>query len=428
MPLRATAFVPLLGSFALAAAQPTATPLSPPLAPASSASAVTSTPADPSAAELQAELLALWETDQAGRRKLPEVEKRHGAHSPELRALWAEIAVTDRANLARVRAILDRHGWLGPETVGRRASDTLFLVIQHSDLLTQQHYLPMMRDAVRQGKAQAASLALLEDRVALGEGRPQRYGSQIARDPATGRYYVDKLDDPAGVDARRAAVGLRPMAEYVRTWDIAWDPAGYAREQAERERIPAAPGGPGATDAGSLRATLDAVFASNQGYRPRLAAAEKEFGKDSAQARALRATIAETDAANFATVREILDRHGWVGESAVGARASTALFLVIQQADLATQEKYLPLLREAVRQRQAQPGHLAMLEDRVALQSGRPQRYGTQVTWDAATQTRAIAPLEDPVNVDALRAAVNLPPLAEYARGFGIAWPPPSAK
>lgn len=357
----------------------------------------------------------MFDSDQEGRRQIADVEKQHGRDSAEMRALWARIDKADEANLARVTTILDRHGWLGADLIGRRANDTLFLVIQHSELPTQQRYLPMMRAAVQQGKAQASSLALLQDRVALGEGRLQRYGSQIARDEATGRYYVSPLEDPANVDARRATVGLQPLAEYVKTWQITWDPATYVREQAERERIPDLPAG---VELSSLRSTLNAVFENNQQYRRRLTVVEKEFGKDSEQARALRATIIEKDAANLTLVGDILDRYGWIGETAVGGKASTALFLVIQQSDLATKEKYLPLMREAVRQRQANPGQLAMLEDSIAINAGRPQRYGTQIAYDPIT----IAPLEDPAGVDARRATVGLPPLSEYARGFGIVW------
>lgn len=81
-----------------------------------------------------------------------------------------------------------------------------------------------MRAAVKEGKARASSLALLEDRVALGEGRPQIYGSQVIRDHTHGgRYYVRPLVDPDKVDERRAAVGLGLLKDYVKKWDIVWD-------------------------------------------------------------------------------------------------------------------------------------------------------------------------------------------------------------
>ena len=47
----------------------------------------------------------------------------------------------------------------------------------------------MMRDAVKMVKAKGSSLALLEDRVALRQGKRQIYGSQIGRDETTNLYF-----------------------------------------------------------------------------------------------------------------------------------------------------------------------------------------------------------------------------------------------
>lgn len=177
-------------------------------------------------AAVKAELLALHEADQVLRKKIPEIEAKHGRESPEIQALWQQIDASDTANLAAVEAILARHGWLGPKQVGTKANSALFLVIQHADLAIQQKYLPLMREAVKAGKAAGSSLALLEDRIALREGRRQTYGSQIFTNP-DGTNYVAPLDDPDHVDTRRAAVGLGPLADYVKRWNITWDPVAY---------------------------------------------------------------------------------------------------------------------------------------------------------------------------------------------------------
>ena len=80
-----------------------------------------------------------------------------------------------------------------------------------------------MRDAVKNGKANSSSLALLEDRVALRKGGKQIYGSQIGRDQETGEYFVSPLIDPENVDKRRAEVGLGPIADYISNWNMTWD-------------------------------------------------------------------------------------------------------------------------------------------------------------------------------------------------------------
>ncbi len=143
---------------------------------------------------------------------------------------WKTINKKDSINLLKIRAILDKYGWLGSDLVGEKGNTALFLVIQHADQKTQETYLPMMREAVKNGKVQGSTLALLEDRVALGQGKRQIYGSQIGQDPETKAYYVSPLEDPDNVDKRRAEVGLEPLAEYVNQWQIKWDVEKYKKD------------------------------------------------------------------------------------------------------------------------------------------------------------------------------------------------------
>lgn len=168
--------------------------------------------------------------DQTYRKQIDVITEKYGRQSPEMTAHWKIINEKDSINLIKVTAILDKYGWLGPDVVGNQGSSTLFLVIQHSDIATQLKYLPMMREAVKNGKATGSSLALLEDRVALRQGKRQIYGSQIGMDPETNLYIVSPLDDPEHVDERRAAVGLQPLSDYVSRWKIKWDAEQYKKD------------------------------------------------------------------------------------------------------------------------------------------------------------------------------------------------------
>ena len=179
---------------------------------------------------LVATLDSIFNDDQNGRQQLKEVESNYGVDSKELKAHWKMISEKDSINLIKVKTILDTRGWLGEDVVGEQGNTTLFLVIQHSDIKTQEHYLPMMRQAVKNGKAKGSSLALLEDRVALRQGRMQIYGSQINRDIKTQSYYVSPLEDPDNVDKRRAEVGLQPLAEYLLNWNLVWDAEQYKKD------------------------------------------------------------------------------------------------------------------------------------------------------------------------------------------------------
>ena len=169
---------------------------------------------------LISQLDSVYTEDQKYRLMISDIEKKYGYESKEMRELWRTMHKKDSINLIIVTSILDKFGWLGADVVGAQGNATLFLVIQHSDLKTQEKYLPMMRDAVKNGKAPGSSLALLEDRVALGQGRKQIYGSQIHRDPPTGKYFVGPIEDEPNVNKRRAAVGLEPLEDYVKLWGI----------------------------------------------------------------------------------------------------------------------------------------------------------------------------------------------------------------
>lgn len=179
---------------------------------------------------LQKELEQIFKEDQSVRFAYIDAQNKFGFKSRQVDSLARVVMRADSVNLKKVKAILDQHGWVGPKVVGGQASQALFLVIQHSDLASQQKYLPIMRDAVKRGDANGSALALLEDRVALGEGRKQTYGSQIGRDEKSGKYYVLPLEDPDHVDERREKVGLGKLADYVKRWDIVWNVEEYKKQ------------------------------------------------------------------------------------------------------------------------------------------------------------------------------------------------------
>ena len=124
---------------------------------------------------------------------------------------------------------------------------------------------------------------------------------------------------------------------------------------------------------------------------------------------------AEGDARRTARLEEILAEHGWPTYDLVGEDGADAAWAIAQHSDQdpAFQREALELLREAVEAGQASPGNLAYLTDRVAAGAGEPQTYGTQVGCGPDGPQPA-TPLADPDGVDALRAEVGLPPLADY--------------
>lgn len=180
--------------------------------------------------DLVDQLLIIYNDDQKLRIESDEIETKYGMQSKEVIAVWKQIHINDSINIIKVKAILDKYGWLGADDIGSKCNSTIFLVIQHSNLNTQEKYLPMMREAVKNNRARPSDLALLEDRVALRQGKRQIYGSQVGQNYTSPKSYLLPLQDPDNVDKRRAEVGLQPIAEYLLNWDIVWDVEQYKKE------------------------------------------------------------------------------------------------------------------------------------------------------------------------------------------------------
>ena len=102
----------------------------------------------------------------------------------------------------------------------------------------------------------------------------------------------------------------------------------------------------------------------------------------------------------------------------VGKKANNAAFLILQHADTKLQKKYFPLLKEAAAKKEANPADAAMMEDRILMADGKKQIYGTQLTINDQTKKWTVYQIEDEQNVDARRASVGLPPMAEYLKLF----------
>ena len=186
---------------------------------------------------LQKELLDIYTEDQGIRGEFMKIYKDPNSDKKKIDSIGKLMRKKDSINLIQVIKILDEKGWVGKDVVGAQANQTLFLVIQHSDLKYQQKYLPMMREAVKKGNANPGNLAYLEDRVSLREGKRQIYGSQSSKNKTTNKLYISPMIDPDNVDKRRAEVGLGTMAEYAAKMNIEWNLEAYKKELPEIEKL-----------------------------------------------------------------------------------------------------------------------------------------------------------------------------------------------
>lgn len=180
---------------------------------------------------LRALLLGLQAEDARVRAALAASGELYAGYAP------AMAAVHDR-HAAVLEDLVGRHGWPGRRLAGEDGAQAAWLVLQHaiSHPALLRRCLPLLQEAAAQGDIPAWQPAILEDRIRVFEGRPQRFGTQFDWD-AKGEFRPLPIEDPAGVDERRRTLGLKGLAE--RHDELRRDagppPADPARRLAEAE-------------------------------------------------------------------------------------------------------------------------------------------------------------------------------------------------
>jgi hypothetical protein len=127
-------------------------------------------------------------------------------------------------------------------------------------------------------------------------------------------------------------------------------------------------------------------------------------------------TVAVSDTAVLSRLRTLAATRGsaWPTRSVVGAAGVRAVW-ILAQGDTALQRVALHRMMESGPD-EALPADVAVLEDRVRLQSGRKQLYGSQLRM--VNGKLAPAPIEDSAHVDMRRDAAGLPPLLQAMCGL----------
>jgi hypothetical protein len=156
--------------------------------------------------ELRQELLALRAEDHRVRQELIDAGELGGPYVPRMEGVH-------RKNAARLRELIAQYGWPAEDIAGRDGAEAAWLIAQHAvgEPDFQRRALALVGACVAEARVPAWHAAYLEDRVALHEGRPQRYGTQWWQDPADGRHRPWTLADADRVNDLRGAVGLGPM-------------------------------------------------------------------------------------------------------------------------------------------------------------------------------------------------------------------------
>lgn len=128
--------------------------------------------------------------------------------------------------------------------------------------------------------------------------------------------------------------------------------------------------------------------------------------------RRVTAELLAIDARSTALMRELLGHWDWIDRQRFGARVSQQAWLLVQHADRHPDFQALALerMKPHLETDGVRPANYAYLFDRVAVNHGRAQRYGTQPLWICERGRVVQRPIEDREMLDARRAEFGLGP------------------
>ncbi len=126
----------------------------------------------------------------------------------------ARIEAEDAKNRPEVLRIFNKYGWVTNSLAGKDAAHDFWLLIQHQTPEIQRRLLPALEKAAETGNAAMGDYAYLYDRVQVGLGRPQHWGTQTNCED--GKPVLAPVDDPAGLDARRKKLYMLPIGKYLK--------------------------------------------------------------------------------------------------------------------------------------------------------------------------------------------------------------------
>ncbi len=116
------------------------------------------------------------------------------------------------------------------------------------------------------------------------------------------------------------------------------------------------------------------------------------------------------DMQTTAYIRALLNDYDWIDSVRFGKGVSAHAWILIQHADdyPELQAKALKRMEKYLNNGGIKPANYAYLWDRVAVNTGRLQRYGTQPIWECKSGQLELQPLENPSQVNKRRATMGL--------------------
>lgn len=163
----------------------------------------------------------------------------------------------------------------------------------------------------------------------------------------------------------------------------------------------------------ALRLELLSLVERDQNVRNEMIAAGVDHASKDVMSR-----MDAIDRENTSRMKSIIKQYGWPSATLVGWDGTEAAFILVQHADPISHKSLLPLILKEYKAGNVSGPNYALFIDRVLVEDGKPQIYGTRAKpfdqWQR--EEPGLYPIKDEANVDKRRAKIGLSPLAEYLR------------
>ncbi len=170
---------------------------------------------------------ALWKLrawDQAFFREVGIAGRKIGMKSSVVEALWQFKFMVQEKNERELVRLIDNKGWPRVGRVGAEAAMATYLVAMHSHTGLQKKYLTTIKKICEEKELPWERYALIYDRSLFNENKPQRFGTHTKYNERTKAEELYPLEDESKVNEWRKELGLPPLEEYLKQFNITFQP------------------------------------------------------------------------------------------------------------------------------------------------------------------------------------------------------------
>ncbi len=128
--------------------------------------------------------------------------------------------------------------------------------------------------------------------------------------------------------------------------------------------------------------------------------------------------FAKEDHRNQELAISIIEKCGMPSLEEVSRTQMDAIWLALQHTEKKYRKKYFPLIEKAVKNGDLSKQQYALMKDRILMDDGKPQLYGSQI------ENGKLYDLEAPDSVNQRRKEMEMEPLEEYLKNFNIEYNP----